>query len=163
MPKQETERSHSELSFLSLKILPLVYVLLSGGLIFAGRNQPADVMKPRWRWLGLPIMLLGLGLAVHALGSFKKRKTTPNPMQPDKAEQLVIEGAYRFTRNPMYLGMTLILSGWSLCWASLSGLAVVPAFIWTLTQVQIIPEEQFLKRKFGPSYRQYLKQVRRWL
>lgn len=163
MSELETKPTKPALSFLSLKIPPLVYVLLSSGLIFLTKNRRPDSLKAQWRWLGLPIMLLGLSLAGYALGNFKQRKTTPNPMQPDQAEQLVIEGAYRYTRNPMYLGMALGLTGLSVFLQSFGGLVVVPAFIWTLTQVQILPEEQFLKRKFGQPYKQYLQQVRRWL
>lgn len=160
MTQQEAETPPA-LTFLSLKIPPPVYLVLGGAVIYAASRR--QERKPGYRWLGLPLVVLGLSLDIHALLVFRKRKTTPNPYHPDKAEQLVVEGAYRFTRNPMYLGMALILSGWSLLRVSLSGLAVVPAFIWILNQVQILPEEQFLARKFGRPYRQYLKQVRRWL
>lgn len=150
-------------SLLSLKIPPPVYLLAGGTLIYLASRRPDRAPRPRWRWLGLPLVALGLALDIHSLLAFKRRQTTPNPFRPEKATQLVSEGAYRFTRNPMYLGMALILSGWSLLRASLSGLAVVPAFIWTLTQVQIMPEEKRLAQNFGEPYRAYLKRVRRWL
>lgn len=166
---QETESSapggastvSSPQSLISLKIPPPAYMLLAAGLIYlASRGQSA---RPGWRWLGLPVIGIGLGLDIHALRAFRRHETTVNPFRPEKATQLVGQGAYRYTRNPMYLGMALILSGWSLLRASWSGLLVVPAFIWTLTQVQIIPEEKQLARTFGESYLAYLKQVRRWL
>lgn len=150
-------------SFLSLKVPPPVYLLAGGTLIYLASRRPDRAPRPSWRWLGLPFVALGLALDIHSLLAFKRRQTTPNPLRPEKAKQLVIEGAYRFTRNPMYLGMAMILSGWSLLRASLSGLAVVPAFIWTLNQVQIIPEERQLSQTFGEPYRAYLKRVRRWL
>lgn len=162
--QQNAESPETKPFSLSLKIPPPLYLLLGGSLIYlVSRRTSPTKPQNRWRWLGLLLVALGLGLDIHALLAFRKRKTTPNPLRPDKAEHLVIEGAYRFTRNPMYLGMVLILSGWSLLRTSLSGLLVVPAFIWTLNQVQIIPEEQFLKQKFGRPYRNYLKQVRRWI
>lgn len=159
----QAENPHPSLSFFRLKIPPLVYLLLGGSLIYVASRRRDSEPKTRWRWLGLPFLVLGLALDIHALLAFRRRQTTPNPLQPENAKHLVIEGAYRFTRNPMYLGMALILSGWSLVRASLSGLAVVPVFIWTLNQVQIIPEEKQLAQSFGESYITYLKRVRRWL
>lgn len=148
---------------LSLKIPPPVYLLVGVGLIYAVSRQTRSSPRPAWRWLGLLPLAAGLGLEAQALGLFKRKGTTINPLRPDKSARLVVEGPYRFTRNPMYLGMALLLSGWSLIRSSLSGVLVVPAFIWTLTQVQIIPEEKQLARKFGEPYQTYLKQVRRWL
>ena len=149
--------------WLSLKIPPPAYLLAAGGLIYLASRRPRSRLRSWPAWLGLPLMVLGLGLDAHALMVFKDQRTTPNPFRPEKAAQLVNQGAYRFSRNPMYLGMALLLSGWSLLRASLSGLVVVPAFVWTLTRLQIIPEERRLARRFGAPYRAYLEQVRRWL
>ncbi len=146
---------------LKLKIPPPVYLLLGLGSVYlASKGKTA---KPFWRWLGLPFIAVGLGLDLYAVLDFKRNQTTINPLHPEHASQFVNKGAYRYTRNPMYLGMALILGGWSLFRASLSGLLAVPAFMATLTQVQIIPEEQQLKQSFGEPYLAYLKQVRRWL
>lgn len=146
---------------LSLKVPPPAYLLLGASLIFLTSRRQSS--RPRWRWLGLPLLGLGLSLDLFALRRFHQHKTTVNPMRPEKAANLVSEGPYRFTRNPMYLGMALLLSGWSIMRTSLSGLLVVPAFVWTITQVQIKPEEKILSEKFGEPYLAYLKQVRRWL
>jgi len=146
---------------LKLKVPPPAYFLLGGSLIYlASRRHQA---QPHWRWLGLPVFGVGLGLGLNAIGAFKARQTTLNPVHPERASQFVTAGAYRFSRNPMYLGMALMLSGWSLLWTSLGGLLVVPAFVAVLTRLQIIPEEEQLKKTFGAPYQAYLQQVRRWL
>ncbi|PKL79423.1 MAG: isoprenylcysteine carboxylmethyltransferase family protein [Candidatus Melainabacteria bacterium HGW-Melainabacteria-1] len=158
----QAKRMTFPMAGLRLKLPPPLYLALGLGLIYLASRR-GQASKPAWRWLGLPLIATGLGLDVHALLNFRRHHTTPNPFHPERASHLVNQGAYRYSRNPMYLGMALILSGWSLIRGSLSGLLVVPAFVWTLTQLQIIPEEQELARKFGEPYLAYRKQVRRWL
>ena len=75
----------------------------------------------------------------------------------------MIKGLYRFTRNPMYLGMLTWLAGWGIYLGSLSPLIMLPVFIWVLTVQQIIPEETVLAEKFGDDYLAYKQKVRRWL
>lgn len=84
-------------------------------------------------------------------------------MKPQNSSQLVTEGLYRYTRNPMYVGMLVMLLGWALYLGSLSPLFILPLFIWVINTQQIFPEEAFLTKKFGESYRIYLQAVPRWL
>lgn len=154
--------SPSEDALLSLKIPPPAYFLGGVGLIYLFSRRESTA-RPGWRWLGLPLAVLGLGLDLHAFRAFRRHKTSLSPFEPEKAVHLVTEGAYRWTRNPMYLGLALMLSGWSLFRTSLSGLWVVPAFILTLTRLQIRPEENRLRHLFGDDYLAYQGRVRRWL
>ena len=105
--------------------------------------------------------LVGLGLIIAALGLFHRRKTRPEPWRA--ASSLVAAGPYRHTRNPMYLGMTLVGLAVALAFAS------VPAALLTLLAALIVDraviqrEEAYLQRRFGADYDAYRQQVRRWL
>jgi len=84
-------------------------------------------------------------------------------MTPDKSTTLVTDGIYRISRNPMYLGLLFLLVAASLYFSSFLSILIIPAFIWYLTEFQIKPEEESLKRVFGEDYETYLKKVRRWV
>jgi protein-S-isoprenylcysteine O-methyltransferase Ste14 len=90
-------------------------------------------------------------------------KTTPNPIKPENASTIVTKGMYRFSRNPMYLGLFFWLMAWAIYLSVLSPFLLLPAFVWVLTVQQIIPEEKILEEKFGDSYTNYKKQVGRWI
>lgn len=113
------------------------------------------------RLLGVAFLLAGLAVILLALATFHRAGISPNPARPTSA--LTVEGPYRFTRNPMYLGMALATAGiagignalWPL-------LALVPVLAIIRTQV-IAREERYLEEKFGEAYRAYAASVRRWL
>lgn len=109
----------------------------------------------------LALGVIGLVLIGSALGLFFRSKTRPEPWQP--ASVLVASGPYRFTCNPMYLGMTLVGLAVALGLASLPAalLTLVAAFI--VDRIVIPREEAYLSRRFGKSYRSYRAKVRRWL
>ena len=109
--------------------------------------------------------LIGIGLTIDfvSIMAFRKAKTTVTPLMPEKASSLVVSGLYRFTRNPMYLGLFLILSGIAVFLGSLANIAVLVAFVAYITIFQIKPEELRLSALFGSDYDEYMKRVRRWL
>ena len=115
--------------------------------------------------LHLAIGLAGAGVAADVAGiwAFRLHRTTINPLTPHKSSSVVQDGIYRFTRNPMYLGMLLLLSAWAIGLANLWSLLPLPCFVAYLTRFQIQPEERSLLAKFGQPYAQYLQRVRRWL
>ena len=108
------------------------------------------------------LVLLGVGIDLAGLAAFLAARTTVNPLRPERSSRLVVGGVYRFTRNPMYLGLLCLLSAWGL-WlqagAALAGPLVFAAYI---TRFQIVPEERVLHATFGPAYARYVAQVRRW-
>ena len=112
---------------------------------------------------GLLVAVVGLAFTLPAVASFRRSKTTVNPIHIERASQLVTSGNYRFTRNPMYLGMALLLTaiafGLGAPWTLLGPLALVAY----LTRFQILPEERALRGIFGQPYLDYCKQVRRWI
>jgi protein-S-isoprenylcysteine O-methyltransferase Ste14 len=115
-------------------------------------------------WVGLLLGVVGVGLGLAGLQRFAKMATTVDPHNIDGASTLVTDGVYRFTRNPMYLGMVLLLIGWSLRLGTLAGLVISSlALIAALTVLQIQPEEEALAHKFGQAYDDYRSKVRRWI
>ncbi len=109
--------------------------------------------------------MLALGIAVMSAGvlAFREANTTVDPRSPEDTSQIVGSGIYRFTRNPMYLGMLVVLIAW-MAWLANVGAAVGPAlFALYITRWQIVPEERVLREKFGVEYEAYRRSVRRWL
>ncbi len=111
------------------------------------------------------VAIVAVGLAVCLLGvlPFRRAGTTVNPMRPERASALVTDGIYRLSRNPMYLGMLLVLVGWGAHLASVAALLVVPSFVLYLNRFQIVPEERALAAAFGEEYAAYARRVRRWI
>ncbi len=150
---------------LKTKIPPPIYVLIAAGMMWL-----LDKYFPLYKWLSKPLSTLGLviiGVAIildlWSLFLFYQAKTTPNPMKPSNTSHLVTDGLYRFSRNPMYLGLLVMLSGWALFLGSLSSWSMLPLFVWILNKQQIVPEELMLMDKFGQEYRNYQQRVRRWI
>ena len=109
------------------------------------------------------VAITGLGLDLVSLQRFFKAHTTVSPMSPRDTKTIVEDGIYRYTRNPMYLGLTLILGAFALWIGNLLGFIAIPVFIWVITQFQIRPEEEILLEKFGEPFGDYMMRVRRWI
>lgn len=150
---------------LKLKIPPPGHMLIFAvGMWLLHIYLPITYVIPApWNKAGIVAIAGAFLLDVSSLLLFFKRKTSPNPFVPAKATHLVTSGMYRFTRNPMYLGLAILLTGWATYLGSLSPFLLVPLFVVLLTYLQIIPEEQILENKFGQAYRSYKNTVRRWL
>ena len=113
--------------------------------------------------VALLLALAGLALELWGLWVFRRHRTTPNPLSPERARAVVQSGPYRFTRNPMYVGVALQLLGWCAYLRNPLALLALVAFVAYITRFQILPEERALAQNFGEPYRQYLRLVRRWL
>jgi len=113
--------------------------------------------------MGIGLGVVGLSSAIMGVRQFKKAQTTPNPKEIDKATSLVTSGIYRYTRNPMYLGLTLILLGWALYLSHFLTFILIPIFMVYITRFQIQPEERMLAKKFAQAYQNYRSKVRRWI
>lgn len=111
--------------------------------------------------------LLCLALAVvflsESLLSFMRHKTTILPFEPEKATSLVVSGVYKLSRNPMYLGMLLLLLALMLYLGNPALVLILLVYVLVLTKLQIQPEEQVLKKNFGADYEAYCRKVRRWI
>ncbi|MES0038040.1 isoprenylcysteine carboxylmethyltransferase family protein [Mesorhizobium sp. M0046] len=110
---------------------------------------------------GAVLAVCGFVLIFMAAGRFQAAGTNIPPTLPTTA--LVVDGIYRRTRNPFYLGATLIYLGLGVAAGSLWGIALVIPLLWVINTGVIAPEERYLERKFGDAYRAYKARVRRWV
>ena len=143
---------------------PLVWLAL-----FAGTMALAGWILPLAAWhlpgqtpLAAALVVCGIGVMAAGVLAFRRRGTTVNPMAPEKASGLVTGGIYRVTRNPMYLGMAILLLGLALGMGSLSPLLIASLFPVVLTRFQIRHEEAALRRLFPDAYPGYAARVPRW-
>ena len=112
--------------------------------------------------LGVMIIICGLSVLISAARVFKQLETTINPMQPSQASKLAIIGPFKYTRNPMYLGMSIMLIGFGLIFGAKLTVCFVVMFVLYITVFQIIPEERAMQEKFA-DWNDYCSKVRRWL
>ena len=150
---------------LALKVPPPVQALIFGILMwFVDKRVPVGQFDFS---LGLPVAIsiagAGFALAILANLEFRRVSTTVDPIHPEKASQLVVSGVFQYSRNPMYVGLTLVLIGWAIWLGSASNLALLILFVAYITHFQIKPEEEVLKTLFGEAYEQYCSNVRRWI
>ncbi len=152
-------------TIMKLKIPPVVIFLTSFGLIKLIHHLTLNLEITFPLNSFTAYVFIGLGFVIGLLGvvEFSRHKTTVDPAHPEKASSIVTSGVYRFTRNPMYLGMAIGLIGIIIHYGNLVGSLALLFFIWYLTEYQIKPEEQILKRNFGKPYEAYLQKVRRWV
>jgi len=143
---------------------PLLAVAIAALMWAAAGYPPALTIAPLLRDIAVAALALsGAAIDLLAMATFLKRRTAINPFQPAKASTLVTSGVYRFTRNPMYVGLLLLLSAWAIWLSAWWPLAGPVFFFLYVNRFQIEPEEKILKEVFGPAYLQYLREVRRWL
>lgn len=107
--------------------------------------------------------IVGFGFDIAGIVSFRRARTTINPMKPETTSSLVSSGVYRITRNPMYLGVLFILLAWAVFLSSAWLLLGPLAFVLYMNRFQIGPEEKALLARFGSSYAEYMARVHRWI
>jgi protein-S-isoprenylcysteine O-methyltransferase Ste14 len=109
------------------------------------------------------LLVLGFGFAISGGISFRIAKTTVNPLKPETASSLVTSGVFKYSRNPMYIGLAIILLAWTIYLAAPLGLIGVLGFIAYIKRFQIVPEERAMYKLFGDEFEAYKSRVRRWL
>jgi protein-S-isoprenylcysteine O-methyltransferase Ste14 len=150
---------------LELKIPPPAVGFIVGGLTWLA-NWAAPALNVALTGREAVAILVAIaGATIIGLGvvSFSRAKTTVNPMKPDSASSLVVTGIYGVTRNPMYLGVFVILIGWAIFLSNALGFVCLPLFILYMNRFQIEPEERALASLFGKDFAAYRSRVRRWL
>ncbi len=113
--------------------------------------------------LAVICLVAGFSPAGIAFFQFKKRDTTIDPRKPENSTELVVGGVFKYSRNPMYVGLTMVLVSASLFLGAWSGLVLIPVFILLINHLQILPEEEAMEKLFGEQYAEYCKNVRRWI
>tara|TARA_Y100001970_G_scaffold73982_1_gene93808 strand:+ start:543 stop:998 length:456 start_codon:yes stop_codon:yes gene_type:complete len=151
------------MKFLNTKIPPPIVTILFAVLIFYFSETFAYIGLPFKIYISLFFVLLGFFITFSSARNFKKKETTVNPIKPEETSQLVTDGFFKITRNPMYLGMLLFLLGLSIYNGLIVGLVFLPLFVGYITFFQIIPEENAMIKIFGEDYKAYMKKVRRWI
>ncbi len=150
---------------LELKLPPLAVLFICGAAMwYLAKRFPA----PGFAFHGqgaVAAAVLAAGLLVGLMGVrvFRRHRTTVNPVTPEAAKVVVTSGIFGITRNPMYLGLALVLVAWTIFLGSVTAGLGVPAFMAYLTAFQIVPEERVLASKFGAPYDEYRRSVRRWI
>ncbi len=153
------------MSFLEHKVPPPVVALSIAGLMWylASLVPPLEVPFVVRVAGALALLVIGQGIAVSGIVSFRRAKTTVNPLKINTASSLVSSGVFRLTRNPMYLGMLITLVGWAVYLASWLALLGLPLFVLYINRFQISPEERVMASLFGADYAAYKERVRRWI
>ena len=118
---------------------------------------------PAQRFTAVAAGIAGLCTMILGVVTFRKARTTVNPLKPDAASTLVVTGIYRWTRNPMYLGALLLLASWAIYLGNPVSGAFLVIFIVYLNRFQIAPEEAALTTRFVPEFVAYKSRVRRWV
>ena len=141
---------------------PLIYAgALALGLV-ANRLYPmAFLPRAVSRVLGLPLIFGGLAIGLLGFREMRRAETNVDPYKP--ATAIVTEGPYRFTRNPLYVGMTLVYTGMTALSNALLAAMLLPLVLAVMRRGVIEREERYLERKFGDEYLAYKARVRRWL
>lgn len=150
---------------IELKVPPPVVMFVTGALMWVvAREVPLFGFAFPARDLFAAIIGCA-GVVTSALGvvAFKRARTTLNPMKPESSSSLVVSGIYARTRNPMYLGLLLVLTGWAIFLSNVLTFLLLPAFVLYVNRFQIEPEERALTELFGSSFAAYKARSRRWL
>ena len=150
---------------LALKVPPVAQVIITAAAMYGvSKMVPALTFSLNGSTaLAVALGVMGMSLGVMGVTQFRKAQTTPNPQALEKVSSLVTSGIYRYSRNPMYLGLVLILLGWAFYLSHFLSFVLLPVFILYMKRFQIQPEEQMMARKFGKTYQAYLNKVRRWI
>jgi protein-S-isoprenylcysteine O-methyltransferase Ste14 len=154
------------MSALELKVPPPLVAALVALLMWLlpGAATPAAAWPPPpTSVLALFLALAGGAITAAGLFAFRRARTTVNPLRPEKSSSLVTSGVFGFTRNPMYLGLALLLAGWAAQLASPLALLGPVGFVAYAQRFQVLPEERVLGRLFGKEWEAYRTKVRRWL
>ena len=146
---------------LELKVPPLILAIAFGIVIYLLPNPyraNSLLLRP------LSLILFGAGgfILLLAILKFRDKKTTVSPVNPHNSNQLVTEGVYKYTRNPMYLGFLIWLLSLGTILGNPASLIILLIFVKYMNTFQIIPEERILFDKFGEDYLLYKKSVPRW-
>ena len=109
------------------------------------------------------MLVLGFVILISAVRLFRKDKTTVNPLSPEQATKLVTDGIFKYSRNPMYLGMALVLGSIAVFFNLIGGIILVALFCAYITKFQILPEERAMRDLFSDDFDKYTKATRRWI
>ena len=146
-----------------LKIPPPLLVLI---LVIANyfSSKKIDLIHlPNQDLISILILLIGILILINPIFKFIKSKTTIDPIKFKKVNKLIISGIYKYSRNPMYLGLLMIVISTSIFYLNIFSITTPFLFYCWINRFQIKREEIFLTEKFGKEYSLYKAKTRRWL
>lgn len=149
---------------MKLKIPPVLVVMIFGSLMYLfAKFSPVGYFDFSGRsYLMYGLLTIAVCIGVIAVIQFFKTKTTIDPSKPSKAVKLVTSGMYQYSRNPMYLGLFLLLLAWGLWLGNAFNILIAVGFVGYMNKFQILPEEEALSKIFDKHYRRYCTLTRRW-
>lgn len=153
------------MSWLESRIPPPAIVFAAAVFmrLAAGAAPGWRVVVPARDAVALGAAVIGVAFLVAGAAEFRRARTTLDPLNPRAASALVVRRVYRYSRNPMYLGMALLLLAWAIYLSHPLAALGVPAFVAYIHRFQIIPEEKALRALFPGAFEAYARQVRRWI
>ena len=141
---------------------PLVVLILVISTFFSSKK--IDLIQiPFQSLISIFILSIGILILLNPVLKFKKSKTTINPIKFKKVNKLVTSGIYKYSRNPMYLGLLMIVISSSIFYLNIYSILTPLFFYLWINRFQIKREEVFLTEKFGKDYLSYKKKTRRWI
>lgn len=148
---------------MSKRIMPPTYRFISLLIAIAlGLLYPGVIIIPSpWNLVGLIPLVMGVWLNLAADKALHQANTTVKPFEEPTA--LISDGAYGMSRHPMYLGFVLILVGVAVLLKGVTPFLVIPIFVGFIEAVFIRFEEKAMEQKFGQSWGEYKRKVRRWI
>ena len=150
---------------LELKVPPPALVVVMAALMWlVSQASPAfGFVLPARIFFAVFLIVVGFGTGASGVVIFRRAKTTVNPTKPESSTSLVNSGVYTITRNPMYLGGLVMLTGWAIFLSNALAFVFLPLYVLYINRFQIAPEERALTSLFGQEYVTYQARVRRWL
>lgn len=150
---------------LTLLIPPALLLILFAILMWFIAMSLPQLSLTQEIHFSIPLFMVMSGIFLVLMSSvvFLRLKTTLNPMKPEFATVLIKTGVYQYSRNPIYLGLTIILLGWGVYLNNILALLFVAGFVYYINRFQIKPEEESLSKIFGVQFEEYKRSVRRWL
>ena len=141
---------------------PLIVLTLIISIYFSSKK--IDLINiPFQLEISFFILSLGILVFINPVLKFIKSKTTINPIQFEETNRLVTSGIFKYSRNPMYLGMLMIIISTSIFYLNIYSILTPFLFVFWINKFQIKREEAFLAEKFGKEYLSYKNKTRRWL
>ena len=153
------------MKFLELKVPPVALFIL----VLVASYSSAQQLSTGAIGMPFKFIILGVGIALSGviglagIWEFRKQKTTVNPIKVETASTVVDSGIFGYTRNPMYLGLLILLFCFGYFFQNIFSVLLSFAFVIYMNQFQIKPEERALEQLFGAEYVDYKHKVRRWI
>ena len=148
---------------MNTKIPPPIVTLIFGLIIYFSKSFFNQFFSYNNDIISLLLLILGLTVFILAIKAFDRQKTTVNPLEPRQASSLVVSGIFKYSRNPMYLGMLIILLAISFKFNLVGGIVISLFFYLFITKFQILPEEEAMNELFGDEFIEYSNRTRRWI